>query len=66
MNIECYYFNNRSYTQVTTRDEFMEAINGKCMALAPWCDEEETEEAIRKWSASGDAMGAKTLNIPFN
>jgi len=28
------------------------------------CDEEEVEEDVKKNSASGDAMGAKTLCIP--
>ncbi len=30
------------------------------------CDEEEVEEAVRKRSASGDAMGAKTLCLPLD
>lgn len=33
--------------------------------LAPWADEEEVEEDVKKRSATADAMGAKTLCIPF-
>ena len=29
------------------------------------CDEEEVEEDVKKNSASGEAMGAKTLCIPL-
>ena len=35
------------------------------MCLAPWADEKEVEEDVRKRSATADAMGAKTLCIPF-
>ena len=44
----------------------MAALDDKCMALAPWCNEKEVERQIRKWSASAASMGAKTLCIPFN
>lgn len=30
------------------------------------CDEEEVEEAVKKNSATKEAMGAKTLCIPFD
>jgi prolyl-tRNA synthetase len=50
---------------VTTWDAFMAALNNKHMALAPWADEEEVEEDVKKRSATADAMGAKTLCIPF-
>jgi len=33
--------------------------------LAPWADEEAVEEDVKKRSASADAMGAKTLCLPF-
>lgn len=43
----------------------MEALGRKHMVLAPWCDEKEVEEKVKTDSATGDSMGAKTLNIPF-
>lgn len=46
-------------------EDFMAALGRNHMALAPWCDEKETEEKVKKDSAIGDQMGAKTLNIPF-
>ena len=33
--------------------------------LSRRCDEEEVEDTVRKRSASGDAMGAKTLCLPL-
>jgi len=51
--------------KVTTWEEFMGALDRRHMALAPWADEEEIEEDIRKRSASAEAMGAKSLCIPF-
>uniref|UniRef100_A0A7S0V630 proline--tRNA ligase n=1 Tax=Polytomella parva TaxID=51329 RepID=A0A7S0V630_9CHLO len=50
---------------VSTWDEFMTAINNKHMALAPWADEVEVEEDVKKRSAVGKLTGAKTLCIPF-
>jgi len=50
---------------VTTWDEFIAALDRKHMVLAPWCDEEEVEEQVKKRSATEDLMGAKTLCIPF-
>ncbi|KAF6262604.1 hypothetical protein COO60DRAFT_1494915 [Scenedesmus sp. NREL 46B-D3] len=50
---------------VTTWDDFMAALSNKHMAMAPWADEEEVEEDVKKRSATADAMGAKTLCIPF-
>jgi prolyl-tRNA synthetase len=35
------------------------------MVLAPWADEEEVEEDVKKRSATADSMGAKTLCLPF-
>lgn len=52
--------------EVTTWDDFMTALNKKHMVLAPWADEEEVEEDVKKRSATADAMGAKTLCIPFD
>jgi prolyl-tRNA synthetase len=43
----------------------MAALNNKHMVLAPWCDEEAVEEDVKKRSATSDAMGAKTLCLPF-
>eukprot|EP00878_Enallax_costatus_P002799 GHUV01002991.1.p1 GENE.GHUV01002991.1~~GHUV01002991.1.p1 ORF type:complete len:549 (+),score=178.34 GHUV01002991.1:215-1861(+) len=51
--------------KVTTWDEFMAALTNKHMALAPWADDETVEEDVKKRSATADAMGAKTLCIPF-
>lgn len=52
--------------KVNTWEEFMAALGRKHMALAPWADEEEIEEDVKKRSASKDAMGAKTLCIPLD
>mmetsp|Transcript_32826 Transcript_32826/g.93157 ORF Transcript_32826/g.93157 Transcript_32826/m.93157 type:complete len:545 (-) Transcript_32826:388-2022(-) len=52
--------------KVTTWDEFMAALSRKRCVLAPWGDEEEIEEDIKKRSATGDVMGAKSLCIPFD
>ncbi|CAL8472084.1 g11626 [Coccomyxa elongata] len=49
----------------TTWDDFMAALDRKHMVLAPWADEEEIEDEVRKRSATADAMGAKTLCIPL-
>ncbi len=54
-----------SIEHVTTWDGFMAALSAKHMALAPWADEEAIEEDVKKRSATADAMGAKTLCIPF-
>ncbi|PSC73094.1 prolyl-tRNA synthetase [Micractinium conductrix] len=48
-----------------TWDDFMAALDRKHMVLAPWCDEEEAEEEVKKKSASKEAMGAKTLCLPL-
>ena len=51
---------------VTTWDAFMAALERRHMCLAPWADEEAVEEDVKKRSATADAMGAKTLCIPFD
>ena len=51
--------------KATNWDDFMAALNRKHMVLAPWADEVAIEDEVKKKSASGDAMGAKTLCIPF-
>jgi prolyl-tRNA synthetase len=48
----------------TTWDDFMAALGRRHAVMAPWADEVEIEEDVRKRSATADAMGAKTLNIP--
>ncbi|KAJ3038546.1 hypothetical protein HDV00_000551 [Rhizophlyctis rosea] len=56
---------------------FVEALNKKCIVLAPWCEREQCEEDVKDNSARGSAgdepqdekapsMGAKTLCIPFD
>lgn len=47
-------------------DGFMAALDRKHAVLAPWCDEEAAEDEVKTRSASKDAMGAKTLCIPFD
>jgi prolyl-tRNA synthetase len=51
--------------KATNWDDFMAAIDRKHMVLAPWADEVEVEEMVKKKSASEGAMGAKTLCIPM-
>ena len=51
--------------RVTTWEAFMAALERRHMCLAPWADEEAVEEDVKKRSATADAMGAKTLCIPF-
>ncbi|KAI7837371.1 hypothetical protein COHA_008810 [Chlorella ohadii] len=51
--------------RVTSWDDFMAALGRNHMALAPWCDTEESEEEVKRRSATKDAMGAKTLCIPL-
>jgi prolyl-tRNA synthetase len=56
---------NACVDKATNWDDFMAALNNKHMVLAPWADDEEVEEDVKKRSATADAMGAKTLCIPF-
>jgi len=51
--------------KATNWEDFMAALNNKHMVLAPWADDEDVEEDVKKRSATADAMGAKTLCIPF-
>ena len=44
----------------------MAALGRKHMVLAPWADEGEVEEDVKKRSVTSDAMGAKTLCLPFD
>ena len=70
---------DESIVRVTSWDEVMPALNNKKMILAPWCEDPESEEEIKKLTAqmskeqvkdeAGEApalSGAmKTLCIPF-
>ena len=62
--------------QVTTWDGLIEALNARCSALMPWCEEPACEDAIKDRStrkvtegqevdAKALSMGAKSLCIPF-
>lgn len=62
--------------QVTTWDGLIEALNARCSALIPWCEEPACEDAIKDRStrkvtegqevdAKALSMGAKSLCIPF-
>eukprot|EP00245_Coleochaete_scutata_P004797 TRINITY_DN17796_c0_g1_i1.p1 TRINITY_DN17796_c0_g1~~TRINITY_DN17796_c0_g1_i1.p1 ORF type:complete len:545 (-),score=127.98 TRINITY_DN17796_c0_g1_i1:357-1991(-) len=46
--------------------DFIPALDAKKMVLAPWCDEEEVEEDVKKRSAEGEGGAAKTLCMPFD
>ena len=57
---------------VQTFDEFCQALDAKCIVLAPWCKHSECEDQIKersKGTADADAkapsMGAKSLCMPF-
>ncbi len=67
-----------SIVRISSWDEVMPALNNKKMVLAPWCEEKESEEEIKKLTSilgkeqetiNGEApalSGAmKTLCIPF-
>eukprot|EP00887_Chlorella_sp_A99_P003715 scaffold7.g3715.t1 len=54
-----------SIARATNWEDFMAALERNQCVLAPWCDEEEVEEEVKKRSATKDAMGAKTLCIPL-
>ena len=71
---------DESIVRVASWDEVMPALNNKKMILAPWCEDPESEEEIKKLTAqiskeqiketeSGDAPALsgsmKTLCIPF-
>ena len=51
--------------RVTTWEGFMAALDNKHMALAPWADEEDVEEDVKKRSVTPDAMGAKVWGVGF-
>lgn len=51
--------------KATTWEAFMAALEARHMVLAPWADEPDVEEDVKKRSTTPTAMGAKTLCIPF-
>lgn len=50
---------------ITKWEEFLPALDGKNIVLAPFCEEVACEERIKKETTREDAMGAKSLCIPF-
>lgn len=61
---------------VTKWEDFVPALDSKCLVLTPWCEEEKCEEAIKERSSRaslGDepeddkapSMGAKSLCLPY-
>jgi prolyl-tRNA synthetase len=67
---------DNSVVQVKEWNEFVPALNKKCLVMAPWCEAEACEDDIKASSAriaQGDepvdekapSMGAKSLCIPF-
>lgn len=54
-----------SVERATNFEDFMAALDRNHMVLAPWADEEEIEEEVKKRSCGKDAMGAKTLCKPL-
>eukprot|EP00270_Netrium_digitus_P005215 TRINITY_DN1682_c0_g1_i8.p1 TRINITY_DN1682_c0_g1~~TRINITY_DN1682_c0_g1_i8.p1 ORF type:complete len:547 (-),score=204.80 TRINITY_DN1682_c0_g1_i8:210-1850(-) len=51
--------------RATEWTEFMAAIENRKMVLAPWCDETEVEEDVKKRSAEGEGGSVKTLCMPL-
>ncbi|PVU89568.1 hypothetical protein BB559_005069 [Furculomyces boomerangus] len=62
---------------VLSWDEFVPALNNKCLCYIPWCNTSECEDAIKERSSRAEvgdepqdekapSMGAKSLCIPFN
>ncbi len=43
----------------------MAALERRHMCLVPWADEPAVEDDIKKRSATPEAMGAKSLCLPF-
>ena len=57
--------NSRIATVLSWKD-FVPALDDKKMVLAPWCEEPESEEWVKRTSgAESDRGAAKTLCIPF-
>ncbi|KAK9836694.1 hypothetical protein WJX74_006203 [Apatococcus lobatus] len=51
--------------RATTLDEFKAALDRKHMVLAPWCNGLKQEDDLGKATKTAEAMGAKSLCIPF-
>ncbi|GHP01512.1 hypothetical protein PPROV_000026800 [Pycnococcus provasolii] len=52
---------------VTKWEDFVPALDNRCMVLTPWHESVEVEELVKtKSSAESDGGAAKTLCIPFN
>ena len=57
---------NSRIVNVTQWADFVPALDKKCMVLAPWCEEPESEEWVKRESGKlSDRGAAKTLCIPF-
>ena len=57
---------NSRITKVTAWADFVPALDRKHMVLAPWCEDPESEEWVKKQSSKeSDRGAAKTLCIPF-
>eukprot|EP00850_Spirogloea_muscicola_P017723 SM000155S01652 [mRNA] locus=s155:145242:148032:- [translate_table: standard] len=52
--------------RVTKWEDFVPALDRKMMVLAPWCDEVDVEEDVKRRSAEGEGGSAKTLCMPFD
>ncbi|OMJ24411.1 putative proline-tRNA ligase [Smittium culicis] len=61
---------------ITKWDDFITALNNKCICLIPWCNTTECEDEIKERSSRAElgdepqdekapSMGAKSLCIPF-
>eukprot|EP00897_Mesotaenium_endlicherianum_P004837 jgi/Mesen1/4381/ME000222S03504 len=57
---------DRCIAKVTSWDDFVPALDDRKMVLAPWCDEQEVEEDVKRRSGeAGEGGAAKTLCMPF-
>ena len=57
---------NARISKITSWPEFVPALDRKHMVLAPWCEDPDSEEWVKKQSAKeSDRGAAKTLCIPF-
>lgn len=54
-----------SIVTVTKWEDFVPALDSKKMVMAPWCDEQDVEEDVKRRSAEGEGGSAKTLCMPF-
>lgn len=57
---------NASIMTVTKWEQFVPALDDLKMVIAPWCEDPESEEWVKKKSQEeSDRGAAKTLCIPF-